>query len=317
MNGMAAVELLGVSLKYGSRAALQDLSFTVQHGEIFGVLGPNGGGKTSLFRILATLLRPDSGTVAVAGYDVVRETLQVRRRIGIVFQAQNLDRRLTAVENLRHHGHLYGLRGAALRNRIDQILNDLELHDRRNDLVETLSGGQRRRVELAKGLLHRPELLLLDEPSTGLDPGARLALWAHLRSLQSSDGATTLLTTHLLDEAEKCDRVVILDRGRLVACGTPESLRSEIGGEVLLVDTPEPEMLRQRLRQQFLLESAAIGGKVRFEHPRGHEFIPQLIEAFPGEIQAVRISKPTLEDVFIRRTGRQFLEEGAIHGPME
>jgi len=310
MNRAAAVEVDHLSLQYGSRKALDDLSFTVQRGEIFGLLGPNGGGKTSLFRVLATLVPPNSGRATVAGRDVVREAREVRRRIGVVFQAQNLDRKLTPAENLRHQGHLYGLRGAGLRARIDQILTHLDLQDRKNELVETLSGGQRRRVELAKGLLHRPELLLLDEPSTGLDPGARLSLWTYLRSLQSSDAVTILLTTHLLDEAEKCDRLTILDQGRLVACGTPETLKGEIGGEVILVDTSAPEVLREQLRQRFALEAVVIGGRLRFEHPRGHEFIPQLVEAFPGEIQAVRVSKPTLEDVFIRRTGHQFWEDG-------
>ena len=310
MNGAAAVEAQGVCLNYGSRVAIDDLSFSVQRGEIFGVLGPNGGGKTSLFRVLATLLPPNAGRAFVSGYDVVRDSRQVRCRIGVVFQAQNLDRKLTAAENLRYHGHLYGLRGVALRTRIDQILIDLKLEDRKNHLVETLSGGQRRRVELAKGLLHHPELLLLDEPSTGLDPGARLSLWTHLRTLQQRDGVTILLTTHLLDEAERCDRLAIVDRGRLVACDAPEALKEEIGGEVILVDTSEPEMLRERLRQRFDLKASVIGGKLRLEHLHGHEFIPQLVEAFPGEIQAVRVSKPTLEDVFIRRTGRQFLEDG-------
>ena len=180
--------------------------------------------------------------------------------------------------------------------------------DRRNDLVETLSGGQRRRVELAKGLLHQPELLLLDEPSTGLDPGARRTVWDHLRSLQASDGVTILLTTHLLDEAEKCDRLAILDHGKLVASGTPDALKGEIGGEVILVDTPNPELLRERLRQRFSLDADALDGKLRFEHPRGYEFIPKMVEAFPGEVQAVRLSKPSLEDVFLHKTGHTFSE---------
>lgn len=311
MSAVSAIEVSSLSLQYGSRKALDDLSFSVQPGEIFGLLGPNGGGKTSLFRVLATLVPPNSGRAMICGRDVIREPREVRRRIGVVFQAPNLDRKLTARENLRHQGHLYGLRGASLRSRIDQILARLDLKDREDDLVETLSGGQRRRVELAKGLLHQPEVLLLDEPSTGLDPGARISLWNYLRSLQSSDAVTILLTTHLLDEAEKCDRLAILDRGRLVACGTPDSLKREIGGEIILVDTHQPNVLRQRLQQRFSLEATALGDMLRLEHPRGHEFIPQLVEAFPGEIQSVRVSKPTLEDVFIRRTGHTFWENGA------
>jgi len=311
MTGAAAVELTGLGFQYGERRALDDLSLMVEPGEIFGLLGPNGGGKTTLFRILATLVEPNAGNAAIFGWDVVRQAHQVRRRIGVVFQAQNLDRKLTAAENLRYQGHLYGLRGVKLRARIDAILSRLDLADRKNDRVETLSGGQRRRVELAKGLLHQPQLLLLDEPSTGLDPGARRSLWSYLRSVQASDHVTILLTTHLLDEAEQCDRLAILDRGKLVASGTPDALKREIGGEVILVDTAEPEVLRERLRQRFSLDATALPGKLRFEHPRGHEFIPQLVEAFPGEIQAVRVSKPTLEDVFLHRTGHEFEEDAA------
>jgi ABC-2 type transport system ATP-binding protein len=304
----AAVELSDVGLSYGTRQALAGLSFAVRPGEIFGLLGPNGGGKTSLFRILATLIPSDAGRAAVFGMDVARRPQQVRARIGVVFQAQNLDRKLTVFENLRHQGHLYGLRGSPLRSRIDALLARMELLDRRNDLAETLSGGQRRRIELAKGLLHQPALLLLDEPTTSLDPGARRALWNDLRALRASEGATVLFTTHLLEEADGCDRLAILDRGRLVACGTPEALKSQISGEVILIDTPEPELLRERLRQRFSLASAVLGGQLRLEHPQGHAFVPQLIEAFPGEVQAARVSKPTLEDVFIRSTGRSFSE---------
>jgi len=310
MNSGAAVEISSLSLHYGSRKALDGISFSVGAGEIFGLLGPNGGGKTSLFRVLATLIPPTSGSAAVFGLDVARNTRDIRGLSGVVFQAQNLDKKLTAAENLRHQGHLYGLTGAVLRSRIDEILAKLDLKDRKDDLVETLSGGQRRRVELAKGLLHRPRLLLLDEPSTGLDPGARRSLWDHLRALQANDHVTVLLTTHLLEEAEKCDRLAILDQGHVVASGTPDSLKAEIGGEVILVDTRDPDTLRTQIQQRFSLEANSFAGKVRFEHPRGHEFIPRLIEAFPGEIQAVRVAKPTLEDVFLHKTGREFSENG-------
>jgi ABC-2 type transport system ATP-binding protein len=306
---MPAVEADGVTLHYGDRKALDALSFSVKVGEIFGLLGPNGGGKTSLFRILATLIPPDAGRAAIFGLDVKRQAKQVRERIGVVFQASTLDRKLTAAENLRHQGHLYGLQGATLRSRVDQLLSRMELLDRGNDLAETLSGGQRRRVELAKGMIHHPSLLLLDEPSTGLDPGVRRALWNDLRTLQAAENATILLTTHLLDEADRCDRLAILDRGRLVACGTPESLKSEVGGEVILVDTAEPELLRDRLRERFGLPATVLGGQLRVEHPHGHTFVPQLIEAFSGDVHAVRVSKPSLEDVFIRSTGRAFWQE--------
>lgn len=312
MSVTAAVEVSGLSRNYNSRKALANISFSVPAGEIFGLLGPNGGGKTTLFRILTTLLPPSSGRAAIFGWDVVQHPHEVRRRMGVVFQSQNLDRKLSAAENLRHQGHLYGLRGKPLRERIQDVLTRVGLTDRQNDLVETLSGGQRRRVEIAKGLLHGPGLLLLDEPSAGLDPGARRVLWEHWSSLRGTDGVTILLATHLLEEAEKCDRLAILHQGELVAWGTPESLKREIGGEIILVEAYEPENLREQLRQRFAVEVILLGGKLRFEHFRGHEFIPQLVEAFPGEIQSVMVAKPTLEDVFIRRTGHPFWEETSL-----
>ena len=309
MNSNIAVEIAGLTQYYGARKALEAVSFHVQEREIFGLLGPNGGGKTTLFRILSTLLPPSSGRATVFGLDVAKEPQAVRRKIGVVFQSQNLDSKLTPAENLRHQGHLYGLRGARLRERIQHVLSRVGLADRQNDLVETLSGGLRRRVEVAKGLLHQPVLLLLDEPSTGLDPGTRRDLWDYLSLLRNHDGVTILLTTHLLEEAEKCDRLAILHRGQLVASGSPDALKKEVGAEVILMEAREPENLREQLRQKFAVEASVLGGKVRFEHPRGHEFIPQLVEAFPGEIQSVMVGKPTLEDVFIHRTGHRFWEE--------
>lgn len=317
MGAKVAVEIAGLTHYYGMRKALKEVSFEVQEGEIFGLLGPNGGGKTTLFRILSTLLAPTSGRASVFGLDVAQRPQPVRRKIGVVFQSHNLDSKLTPAENLRHQGHLYGLRGRDLRERIQQVLARLGLADRQNDLVETLSGGLRRRVELAKGLLHQPSLLLLDEPSTGLDPGARRDLWDYLNLLRGNDGVTVLLTTHLLEEADKCDRLAILHRGELVASGSPDSLKKDVGAEVILMEAREPENLRQQLRQRFAVEASVLGGKVRFQHPRGHEFIPQLVEAFPGEIQSVMVGKPTLEDVFIRRTGHRFWEEASEHNGAE
>ena len=311
MKSAATVEIRELTRYYGDRKALNGVSFDVQEGEIFGFLGPNGGGKTSLLRILSTLLVPSSGRAMIFGLDVARQPQEVRRRIGIVFQAQNVDGKLTSAENLRHQGHLYGLRGQKLKQRIQHVLTRVGLADRSNDLVETLSGGLRRRLELAKGLLHQPGLLLLDEPSTGLDPGVRRGLWEYLTLLRSQEGVTILLTTHLLEEAERCDRLAILHQGELMASGTVDSLKNEVGAEVVLLETQEPEALREQLREKFALEATFLGGKVRFEHPRGHEFVSRLVEAFPGEIQSVTVSKPTLEDLFIRRTGHQFWENSA------
>ncbi len=311
MNAERPVNLTHLSHYYGKRKALSDVSFTVEKGELFGLLGPNGGGKTTLFHILSTMLRPSEGVVSIFGYDVVSQPAAVRRRIGVVFQAQNLDRKLTARENLRHQGHFYGMSGKPLEARIDLLLEQVGLRDRADERVEIFSGGQKRRVEITKGLLHSPELLLLDEPSTGLDPGARRALWDYLEQLRQSTGVTILLTTHFLEEADQCDRLAILDDGRIISSGPPDKLKQEVGGEVILVDAHEPNGLHPRIQERFSVEAAVVSGKVRFEHPRGHEFIPQLIEAFPGEIQSVMVAQPTLEDVFIRRTGHSLWDADA------
>lgn len=300
-----AVQVEELTFRYTDRTALDGVTFAVAPGEIFGLLGPNGGGKTTLFRILSTLLLPTSGAAHVFGLDVARDPHAVRRRIGVVFQAASLDQKLTPFENLRHHGHLYGLRGRALRQRGLDALARVGVADRAGDRVETLSGGLQRRVELAKGLLHNPDLLLLDEPSTGLDPGARRDLWQHLTHLRDSDRVTVLVTTHLLEEAERCDRLGILDRGRLVAEGTPDQLKKSIGGDVIVLGARDPETLRRQVEERFGLRATTVNGTVRLERERGHEFIAQLVEAFPGQIDSVTVSKPTLEDVFIHRTGHR------------
>jgi ABC-2 type transport system ATP-binding protein len=278
--------------RYGDRLALDAVSFTVQRGEIFGLLGPNGGGKTTLFRILTTLIPPTEGTVQSVD----------RSRFGVVFQSPSLDKKLTVAENLRHHGHLYGLSGASLRQRMDELLARFGLADRRNDLVEKLSGGLRRRVELAKGLLHKPELLLLDEPSTGLDPLVRRELGDYLEELRDKDGVTVVLTTHIMDEAERCDRLALLDSGKLVALDTPAALKEQVGGDVVTVT---PASLREAIEKRFNVQAKVVDNTVRIEWPRGHEFVPELIEAFPGKVDSVSVGKPTLEDVFIHLTGHR------------
>lgn len=296
---------------YGQRTALNKVGFEVGKGEIFGLLGPNGGGKTTLFRILSTLVAPSEGTVRMFGIDVVRERSEIRRRIGVVFQSPGLDRKLTVLENLRHQGHLYNLHGPGLQTRIDELLSRFGMADRKNDLVETLSGGQRRRVELAKGLLHKPQALLLDEPSTGLDPRVRRELSDYLERLRDENGMTILLTTHLMEEADRCDRLAILDRGQLVALNTPRELKKQIGGDVISVETDQPQPLAERISKRFNLVARVLDGTVRIERTDGHKFITDLVEAFPGQIDAVSIHKPTLEDVFIRLTGHRFEGEDA------
>jgi len=304
-----AVAIENLTRYYGARKALNSVSFDVREGEIFGLLGPNGGGKTTLLQILCTLLPPSSGRATVFGLDVAQEPQRVRRRIGVVFQSRNVDGKLTSQENLWHQGHLYGMRGQKLQERIQQLLELFGLADRKKDLVETFSGGMRRRLELAKGLLHYPGLLLLDEPSTGLDPGARRSLWQYLSVLRCQGSVTILLTTHLLEEAERCDRLAILHQGQLVATGSPEELKKEIGAEVIVLEALEPRSLAEQLRERLSIEASVVSGKVRFEHPRGHELIPQLVEMFPGEIHSARVSQPSLEDVFLRRTGHPFWED--------
>ena len=234
----------------------------------------------------------------------------------MVFQAQSVDPKLTAYENLWHQGHLYGLRGAALKNRVQEILERVGLADRAKELVETFSGGMQRRIELGKGLLHHPAVLLLDEPTTGLDPGARRDLWQYLRILRDEEHVSVLVTTHLMEEAERCDRLAILNEGNLVALGTPEELKSEIGGDVVMLDASrDAEELARLIRARFSLDAVVMEKQVRIEIEGGHRFVTDVVEAFPGEIQAISVSKPALEDVFIRHTGHKFWSESEKDEP--
>ncbi len=304
-----AVDVDGIRFSYGEREALRGISFEVGRGEIFGLLGPNGGGKTTLFRILSTLLPPASGTARVFGLDVTADPLEVRRRIGVVFQNQSLDKRLTVEENLIYQGRLYGLSGSALMERIADAVEKTGVADRRQDKVEELSGGLRQRVELAKSLLHRPRLLLLDEPSTGVDPGVRLDFWNHIEKLRRATATTVLLTTHLLEEADKCDRLAILDQGSVVATGSPAELKARIGGDVLSLTSPVAEALASRIEERLGVKPQVIDNQVRFEHERGAEILAQLMQGLPERVEAASVSRPTLEDVFIRLTGHTFASQ--------
>ncbi len=306
MEPNPAVEVHALRHCYGDRVALQGIDFSVNAGEIFGLLGPNGGGKSTTFKILSTLLRPTDGTAKIFGTDVTLQPADVRRRIGVVFQNPSLDKKLTVSENLRHQGHLYGLRGRDLRSRIVELLSAVGVSDRAADRVEKLSGGLQRRVELAKGMLHRPRLLLLDEPSTGLDPVARRDLWRQLERLRKESGVTVLLTTHIMEEADDCDRVAILDLGRIVALDSPAALRAEISTDCLIIETRRPTELGADIREKFGGDPVVSDGHLRIERDDGHRFVAQLAEAFPGRFDAVTVGTPTLEDVFIHRTGREF-----------
>ena len=306
----AVISVQNLVHRYETRTALNGVSFDVRPAELFGLLGPNGSGKTTLFRILSTLMIPTGGRAIVMGCDAATDAASLRRQIGVVFQAPSIDPKLTAYENLWHQGHLYGLHGVALKKRVGEILVRVGLSDRAKERVETFSGGMQRRIELAKGLLHHPGVLLLDEPTTGLDPGARRDLWQYLQTLRDEEHVSVLVTTHLMEEAERCDRLAIMNEGNLVALGTPAELKSEIGGDVILLDAAhDAALLAEHIRARFDVDATVLGNQVRIEREGGHRFVPDVVEAFPGEIQAISVSKPALEDVFIHRTGHKFWNE--------
>ena len=303
INALAVTHL---THRYGSRVALDDVSLSVAPGTFVALLGPNGGGKSTLFRICATLQRASEGSVLVFGDDVRTDAAAVRRRLGVVFQSPALDQRLTVRENLLHHGRLYGLQGRPLRAGIDEALARVGLTDRAREVVSRLSGGLKRRAEIAKVLMTRPSLLLLDEPTTGLDPGVRRDLWRDLASIRASDGTTIVLTTHLLDEAAAADHVFVLDHGRLVVDGAPDTLTRMVGGDVIRLQTPDPADLASRIVDRFQAAATVVDDEVRVEHDHAHTFVAELVDAYPGEIRSVHFGRPTLEDVFVHFTGRRF-----------
>lgn len=310
---MSAIQIDAVSHRYGDRVALDDLSLAVQPGEVFGLLGPNGGGKTTLFKLLTTLMPVQSGDLSVAGFDLRSQPDEVRRSIGVTFQSPSVDVKLTVKENIVYQGRLYGLSGSLLRDRVATQMERFQIADRAHDIVQTLSGGLKRRVEIAKSLLHEPRVLLLDEPSTGLDPGARFDLWRALQGLRAESGVTVLVTTHLMEEAEKCDRLAILDRGRLAAIGTPDDLRSSIGGDCITIqayDAERANSLSDRIQRQLHLIPQLFETQLRIEAPEGAKLVHTLTSEFTNEIRSITLGKPTLEDVFIRATGHRFWDEG-------
>jgi len=304
-----AVETQELGRNFGSRAALSGVTLSVGDGEMFGLLGPNGSGKTTLFRILSTLLAPTCGSARIGGYDVTREAVRVREHLGVVFQSPALDPQLTVVENLRCAGNLHGLRGANLEGRLRASAEALDVADRLGDRVQTLSGGLQRRVEIAKSLLPRPRVLLLDEPSTGLDPAAREGLRAALEKLRRDAGVTVVMTTHLLDEAEQCDRVAILHDGRLVACETPTALRAQLGTDVALLSGRDLQSVSGRVRDLFGWSASERSGRLRVEIPAGGDAGARLVEALTGKVETITVGRPTLEDVFFKLTGEPWVTE--------
>ena len=302
------IEVENLSHAYRTRQALDNISFDVSCGEIFGLLGPNGSGKTTLFRILSTLMPLTSGSVRILGHDLATEVKAIRHLLGVVFQHPGLDVKLTVVENLRHHGHLYGLAGKVLRYRISELLEHFGVADRATERVEILSGGLQRRVEIAKAVLHSPRILLLDEPTSGLDVVVRRQLNDMLDVLARTENILVLLTTHLLDDAEVCNKVGILDTGRLVALGEPDELKAQVGGDVVLIESVDTENLCPAIAERFGVSTMLIDNQLRVACERGHAFVRDVVAAFPDEIQSVRFGKPTLADVFVKLTGNPFVQ---------
>jgi ABC-2 type transport system ATP-binding protein len=311
MSNLPAIDIAQLSHRYGDHEAIRDLSLQIASGEIFAILGPNGSGKTTLFRVLSTLIPLQQGEVHILGYDLHRQPDAVRRQLGVVFQSPSIDKKLTVAENLIHFGRLYGLRGRDLRTQADAMLDRLKLVERQRDLVEKLSGGMRRRVELAKGMLHGPRLLLLDEPSTGLDPGARSDLWQYFAQIRDEQNVTIVLTTHLLEEAERADRIAIMHRGQLAALDAPATLRASVGGDAITIRAAEAAKLAADIEQRFHVRPMVVDGSVRLELPEGHQWIPRLVDAFPDRVESITLGRPTLEDVFIHVTGHQFWDDTA------
>ncbi len=301
MSG-AIVEAAGLRHLYGERAALDGLTFAAAEGDVYGILGPNGCGKSTLFRILCTLERPQQGTASVAGLDVAKSGMKLRRQIGVVFQNGSLDKRLTVRENLVAQGQLQGMSGRALIARVDELLGEFGLEERSRDETRTLSGGLRRKVEIAKAIIHKPRVLLLDEASTGLDPSARREMWASLKHLRATSPVTILFTTHLMDEAENAGRLLLISRGRAVAEDSPQRLKAMVGGDVVQFESSSPSFAGE-LRERFQVEPVESGGHISVETAAGHRFIANAFDAFPGQITSASLHRPTLEDVFFKVTG--------------
>lgn len=309
----AIVKVDGLVKSFGNLVAVNDVSFDVNRGEVFGFLGPNGAGKTTTISMLCTLLKPTAGTATVNGFDIGREKNEVRESIGLVFQDPSLDDRLTARENLEFHAVVYHVPRSVREERIKEVLDMVSLSDRMNDRVETYSGGMKRRLEIARGLLHYPKVLFLDEPTIGLDPQTRNYIWEYIEGLMEREGITIFLTTHYMEEAEHCDRIAIIDLGKIIALDSPEILKDNVGGDVIKLKTEDDESARTELLTRFpdLEMITDPECKLCFKKDRGEEFIPALIRDFGTKIVSVSVHRPTLDDVFMQLTGKEIREEGA------
>ena len=306
MNIIEVDELLK---KFKQLVAVDKVSFKVKEGEIFGFLGPNGAGKTTTINILCTLLKPTSGRAVIQGFDVVRQQNQVRQLIGLVFQDPSLDDKLSGIQNLHFHAMVYNVPASVRKQRIERVLRMVELWDRRNSQVETYSGGMKRRLELARGLLHRPKVLFLDEPTLGLDPQTRSRIWEYILELCRQEGATIFLTTHYMDEAEKADRIAIIDNGRIVAMDTPKNLKKIVGQDIISVKTEDNDKATEEIKFRYLIEAKSDGDGLTFAVDNGEEFLPDFIKGLGTKILSVNLRRPSLDDVFLKLTGREIRDE--------
>ncbi len=309
------LKVQGLTRRFGARVALDGVSFGVLSGEVFGLLGPNGAGKSTLFRILAGLLRAHAGTVTFEGRHSALQDAAFRVKLGVVFQSGSLDGQLTARENLRLGARLYGLSRHDADRRGEKLLGLFGLQPRGGERIATWSGGMRRRLELARALIHRPSILLMDEPTQGLDEAAFRSFWRYLGEARAETGLTVLLTTHRSDEAERCDRLGLIEAGRWVGCEPPSAWASRFGDDVVTLETEKLEAIRDLILEKLGLEAVVRGRTIRLEHPRGHELIPRLVEALPsGALRSVRLRRPTLGDVFLRLTGTDLDLDGELEG---
>jgi ABC-2 type transport system ATP-binding protein len=303
LDNPTVIEARGLVKRYGDIEAVRGLDLDVHAGETFGFLGPNGAGKSTTIKILCTLATPTEGEARVAGFDVVHERAAVRRNIGLVFQDPTLDTYLSAARNLRFHGELYGMQRAAIAERSQLVLEMVGLWERRDARVATFSGGMKRRLEIARGLLHSPSVLFLDEPTVGLDPQTRLSIWNYLRELRSREAVTIFLTTHYMDEAENCDRIAIVNEGRIIALDTPDALKASVGTDRVQITTADDEAAVASLAELFEITAERRDGQLTFHVPDGEHFVPRLFAELAVPIRSVSVSRPSLDDVFLAYTG--------------
>ncbi len=311
------IEVEHLTKKFGSLVAVDDVSFQVRQGEIFGFLGPNGAGKTTTINILCTLLRPTSGTASLNGFDVARQQNEVRRSLGLVFQDPSLDIKLSAMQNLEFHAGVYNIPRSLSQQRIEEVLRMVDLWDRRKDTVQNYSGGMRRRLEIARGLLHYPKVLFLDEPTLGLDPQTRFHIWEYILELRKRESITVFLTTHYMDEATVANRIAIIDHGRIIAMDSPDALKRMVGGDIVSLKTANDEAAVTEISDRYNIQAQRDSGGIFLEVENGEEFIPTLVKEFQSGLLSISLRRPTLDDVFMKLTGREMRDEAGGEAVMK